>query len=95
MPPNPGTAGEWPECVHSIVRFELSKKGKGAALSFDQIGHPENHYDHLAEGWVKMVWEPMRALLRDAPKAGEAAQSLTPARALPPSRTSAPPASRP
>ena len=66
-------AKEWPEGVHSIVRFELSKRGKGAALAFDQIGHPENHHDHLAEGWVKMYWEPMKALLKGAPRGGEAA----------------------
>ena len=56
-------ARDWPEGHYSIVRFELTPDGAATKLTFDQSGHPEEHTGHLASGWVKMYWEPMKALL--------------------------------
>ena len=54
----------WPEGTYSIVRFELTKEGKGAKLTFDQAGHPAEHQAHLEAGWATMYWEPMQAMLK-------------------------------
>jgi activator of HSP90 ATPase len=56
-------AKDWPEGHYSIVRFELTPDGASTRLTFDQSGHPEEHTEHLTSGWVKMYWEPMKALL--------------------------------
>ena len=56
-------AGSWPAGVYSIVRFELQPNGSGTRLVFDQSGFPEAEALHLAEGWHKMYWEPMRKFL--------------------------------
>jgi len=53
----------WPEGVYSIIRFELSPKGKGTKLVFDQAGHPEEATAMLEGGWTQMYWNPMNAML--------------------------------
>ena len=53
----------WPEGLYSIVRFELSGKGKQTKLVFDQSGHPDDDQDMLSGGWHKMYWEPMAQML--------------------------------
>jgi activator of HSP90 ATPase len=56
-------AGNWPAGAYSIVRFELQAAGDGTRLIFDQSGFPEAESTHLADGWHKMYWEPMRKYL--------------------------------
>ena len=56
-------AKDWPEGHYSITRFDLAPEGASTKLTFDQSGHPDEHTDHLASGWVKMYWEPMKAML--------------------------------
>jgi activator of HSP90 ATPase len=59
-------AGNWPEGVHSIVRFEFSADGTNTKLNFDQSGHPESETAHLEKGWYQMYWNPMNAMLAKA-----------------------------
>jgi hypothetical protein len=56
-------AGNWPEGVYSVVRFELVGEGAGTRLTFDQSGFPDGQREHLDEGWPKMYWEPLRKYL--------------------------------
>jgi activator of HSP90 ATPase len=58
-------AKDWPEGHYSITRFDLTPDGAVTKLTFDQSGHPDEHTDHLTSGWVKMYWEPMKAMLAD------------------------------
>jgi uncharacterized protein YndB with AHSA1/START domain len=53
----------WPDGVHSIVRFELTPEGKGTKLSFDQAGFPDGAEKMLEGGWHQMYWQPMNAML--------------------------------
>jgi len=59
-------AKDWPDGVYSIVRFELSAEGDGARLVFDQVGHPDEAQARLESGWIKMYWEPMKAMVAAA-----------------------------
>jgi uncharacterized protein YndB with AHSA1/START domain len=59
-------AADWPEGVYSIVRFELVADGALTKLAFDQTGHPPEAESHLADGWHKMYWAPMNAMLSGA-----------------------------
>jgi activator of HSP90 ATPase len=56
-------AGNWPEGVYSIVRFELKEQGGETRLVFDQAGHPAEQTPHLEGGWQQMYWEPLRKYL--------------------------------
>src|SRR5207248_1656316 len=40
-------AGNWPEGVYSIVRFELAGDGPATRLVLDQNGHPADAEPHL------------------------------------------------
>jgi|SRR5579859_408216 len=53
-------AGNWPEGVYSIVRFELTAAGAGTNLSFSHDGFPDAMREHLDGGWHKMYWEPLK-----------------------------------
>ena len=56
-------SADWPEGVHSVVTFDLSKQGSGTTLKFSQAGHPEAATEHLEAGWHQMYWDPMKAML--------------------------------
>jgi len=56
-------SNDWPEGVHSIVKFDLSEEGGRTRLVFDQAGHPDAATDTLREGWQQMYWQPMNAKL--------------------------------
>lgn len=56
-------AQNWPEGVHSIVRFELHAEGKATKIIFDQAGYPDGAHAMLSGGWHKMYWEPMQNML--------------------------------
>jgi uncharacterized protein YndB with AHSA1/START domain len=52
-------AGNWPEGIHSIVRFELAPAGDGTKLTLDHSGAPEGSEAMLEDGWHKMYWAPL------------------------------------
>jgi activator of HSP90 ATPase len=53
-------AGDWPEGVYSIAKFELRAQGSGTHLVFDHVGFPIGLRDHLAEGWENNYWSPLK-----------------------------------
>ena len=57
-------AGNWPDGVYSIVRFELSAAGKGTRIVFDQAGHPADAQAMLEGGWQQMYCQPLQAMLK-------------------------------
>lgn len=54
-------AGNWPDGTYSVVRFDLSSAGDSTELSLHHTGFPQDAAEHLAGGWQKMYWEPLRA----------------------------------
>jgi uncharacterized protein YndB with AHSA1/START domain len=60
-------AASWTPGVYSIVRFELTGQSGSTALVFDQAGFPDNEAAHLAQGWHRMYWEPLRRYLGASP----------------------------
>ncbi len=52
-------AGNWPEGIHSIVKFELAPSGGGTKLTLDHSGAPDGSEEMLEGGWHKMYWEPL------------------------------------
>jgi uncharacterized protein YndB with AHSA1/START domain len=56
-------AGDWPNGIHSIVRFELAAAGGGTKLTLDHSGAPDGSEEMLEAGWQKMYWEPLAKYL--------------------------------
>jgi activator of HSP90 ATPase len=56
-------AGNWPEGVYSIVRFELNAQGSDTKLTLDHTAFPDGAAEHLDGGWHKMYWEPLKKYL--------------------------------
>lgn len=56
-------AGNWPEGVYSIVRFELAAQGADTKLTLDHTGFPDGASEHLEGGWHKMYWDPLKKYL--------------------------------
>ena len=56
-------AGNWPEGVYSIVRFELEPLGSDTKLTLHHAAFPKGAAEHLAGGWHKMYWEPLQKYL--------------------------------
>ena len=56
-------AGNWPDGVHSLVRFELKPEGAGTKLILDHDAVPDDQVQHIDGGWAKMYWEPLRKYL--------------------------------
>src|SRR5215831_16007273 len=56
-------AGNWPEGVYSIVRFELNAQGSSTKLTLDHTAFPDGAAEHLDGGWHKMYWEPLKKYL--------------------------------
>ncbi len=56
-------AGNWPDGLYSIVRFELAAEDGGTRIGFDQSGHPADQEPHLEDGWHKMYWDGLKASL--------------------------------
>ena len=56
-------AGNWPEGVYSIVKFELKAQGADTLLVFDHTGFPPENRDDLDGGWIKMYWDPIKKYL--------------------------------
>lgn len=56
--------GNWAEGVYSIIKFELVEISESETkLVFDHTGFPEEHKEHLAQGWHERYWEPMKKYL--------------------------------
>lgn len=54
----------WEPGEYSIVRFEFIPKGDTeTTIVFDHTGFPEEHIDHLEQGWPNKYWEPIKAYL--------------------------------
>jgi uncharacterized protein YndB with AHSA1/START domain len=56
-------AGNWPEGVHSVVRFELKPDGGGTKVILDHDALADDQVQHIDGGWTKMYWEPLRKYL--------------------------------
>jgi uncharacterized protein YndB with AHSA1/START domain len=56
-------AGNWPDGVHSIVRFELTPAGAGTRVILDHDALPDDLAQHIDGGWKTMYWEPLRKYL--------------------------------
>jgi uncharacterized protein YndB with AHSA1/START domain len=56
-------AGNWPEGVHSIVRFELKAERGGTKVVLDHDALADDQVPHIDGGWEKMYWEPLRKYL--------------------------------
>ncbi len=46
----------WPEGVYSVVRMELSARGKGSRLVLSHTGIPAGKSSSIAEGWPMRYW---------------------------------------
>jgi activator of HSP90 ATPase len=53
----------WSAGVYSIAKFELQADGPDTKLVFDQAGFPADQVEHLAPGWHKMYWDPLKKYL--------------------------------
>lgn len=59
MPSDP----RWPEGHLSKVRFSLTKTSRGTRVRFTHSSVPSEHVGHLAPGWKKSYWDPLRKYL--------------------------------
>jgi activator of HSP90 ATPase len=56
--------GNWEASVYSIVKFELIKISDAETkLIFDHKGFPDEHREHLEQGWYDRYWEPLKTYL--------------------------------
>lgn len=56
--------GNWDEGIYSIIKFEFEENNSSETkLIFDHTGYPEEHIEHLAQGWHDRYWEPMKKYL--------------------------------
>jgi len=53
----------WPAGMYTLAKFELTPRGSGTRLVFDQTGIAEDDVGHLSEGWPFRYWEPLRKYL--------------------------------
>lgn len=56
--------GNWDEGIYSIVKFEFEAiNNSETILFFDHTGFPDEHRDHLDEGWHERYWQPIKNYL--------------------------------
>ena len=53
-------AANWPAGSHSVVKFVLAPEGQGTKLTLDHDALSDEQVPHIAGGWEKMYWEPLR-----------------------------------
>lgn len=53
----------WDPGSYSIVKFTFAKTQTGSRLTLGHSGFPEGTGEHLAAGWPKMYWNPLRRYL--------------------------------
>jgi uncharacterized protein YndB with AHSA1/START domain len=56
-------AGNWPEGVHSVVRFELEPADEGTKLTLTHDALPDEGSAHIDDGWRQRYWEPLAEYL--------------------------------
>jgi len=55
--------GNWNRGVYSIASFQLHEQGTDTRIVFDHAGFPLGAAGHLALGWQRNYWDPLRRLL--------------------------------
>jgi activator of HSP90 ATPase len=56
--------GNWEPSIYSIVKIEFEKTGENETkLILDHTGFPEEHREHLEQGWYDRYWEPLKKYL--------------------------------
>jgi len=56
--------GNWESGIFSIVKFEFEALGDSETnLIFDHTGFPDEHRDHLDQGWHERYWQPLKNYL--------------------------------
>jgi len=53
----------WPEAIYSTVKFDLEQAGTSTNVTLEHSEFPEDAEAHLASGWHKMYWEPLKRYL--------------------------------
>lgn len=53
----------WEPGVYSLVRFELRAHDGGTRVCLDHSSFPAGQGEHLAAGWHKNYWDPLRQAL--------------------------------
>jgi activator of HSP90 ATPase len=52
----------WDEDVYSVVTFVLQEDGSAETkLVFCQAGFPDEHREHLNQGWYDKYWTPLKS----------------------------------
>jgi uncharacterized protein YndB with AHSA1/START domain len=59
----------WPKGHESQVRFSFARSARGTRVTFTHSKVPSEHVGHLAPGWKKSYWQPLRKYLA-APRKG-------------------------
>ncbi len=49
------------------MTFALKKVKTGTRLTFTQSGVPDQHYEHIKQGWIDHYWMPLKALFKGSP----------------------------
>ena len=58
-------AKNWPKGAWSVINYKLaSAKGGKTKLSFSHVGVPDKQAPHIAEGWKKSYWDPIKAMIK-------------------------------
>ena len=56
--------GNWGPGIYSIVKFEFEALGESETnVIFDHTGFPDEHRDHLDQGWHERYWQPLKNYL--------------------------------
>lgn len=56
--------GNWEPGIYSIVKFELERLNEmETKLIFDHTGFPQEHREHLDQGWHERYWQPLKDYL--------------------------------
>jgi activator of HSP90 ATPase len=53
----------WETGVYSLVKFELKQQEGKTQVVFDQVGFPDDQFDHLSAGWQKNYWDAIKKLV--------------------------------
>lgn len=56
----------WPEGVYSVVRLDLSARGKGTHLVLSHTGIPTGKSSSIAQGWPMRYWDRMKRHVEDS-----------------------------
>ena len=51
---------EWPQGHYSVITFSLTQIKEGTRLDFKQTSVPEEHVEHIRQGWIEHYWDKMK-----------------------------------